>query len=47
MIHSDLKEEYLFLDSNGSDFGITKIDKKTVICYDITRLPKLEVIILC
>lgn len=28
MIHSDLKEEYLFLDSNGSDFGITKIDKK-------------------
>ena len=23
-----LKEEYLFLDSNGSDFGITKIDKK-------------------
>ena len=28
MIHSDLKEEYLFLDSNGYDFGITKIDKK-------------------
>jgi hypothetical protein len=28
MILSDLKEEYLFLDSNGYDFGITKIDKK-------------------
>ena len=28
MIHSDIKEEYLFLDSNGSDFGITKLDNK-------------------